>query len=159
MAAYRIANSSWEPGARATSLVAPAKAAYHGGLHEHGWAVDASPSKLCIARETFLQSWHADQYQTNFLGIENCAHLLQTRHPQAVGLIDHDEGRRIADAAFLFSILPCDLTISWLRPWNWPGQLVAGMKCLLGVLLVAPATKAYWPGIKSSRANLRFCPR
>src|SRR5271169_5571374 len=93
--------------------------------------------ELRIARETFPQSRHADQDQTNFLHIKNRAYLLQARHPQAIRLIDHDEGGRIANAAFLFAILPCDLTVSRLQLWHWPGKPVAGAQYPLGVLLVA----------------------
>jgi hypothetical protein len=83
-----------------------------------------------------LKPRHANQDESNFLGIEDSAYLLQTRHPQTVRFIDHDEAGRSLNLPLLFSVLSCDLTIGRSKLWNSFRQPVVCTKYLLGVLLV-----------------------
>ncbi len=64
-----------------------------------GIALGASRSPAC------------NQNESNFLGIEDSAYLLQTRHPQTVRFVDHDERRRIADLHVLDDVLFGKLTV------------------------------------------------
>jgi hypothetical protein len=93
--------------------------------------------ELRISSERFLESWHSDQYQANFLGIEDRAHLLQAPHPEAVRLIDHYKRTRIADATFLFCVLLCDLPVGRLKLDNRLGNPVVLINCPFDVFLVA----------------------
>jgi hypothetical protein len=52
-------------------------------------------------------------------GVEDCAHLFEARHSKTVRFIDQDERGRVDDLQFPFRVLPCNVTVGWLRFRNW----------------------------------------
>ncbi len=72
--------------------------------------------ELREASDASLDTGHADEDHAHVGAVENGAHLLETVHLQPVGLIDDDEGGRVAT-----SIWPCLMILGSLK--------VDGIRC------------------------------